>query len=435
MCPITLELMEDPVVAPSGHSFERASIEEHLELSPTNPMTGEPLSRDQLIPNRNLRDSAQHFKAAHADWRTQLAAAKLQLATVQRDREHSRQQLLFARNRQLYVPSRPARDTRSAQAGASAVADLVRRQFGDSPALAPHLEAINIGYAARVLGDGATMLLQFQRISDQADFSLLTLGERSFLETMLGNAHHLIGKSSLGVEQQLDCEARAVRRFAEAATLDPTNAEAWRAWAWSLDRLSQLRETDDRDELINDALVKIERALQIDPSNGAAFEIKGRILRAARRDDEAREAFEMSASLVPQNARALIALAELFKIKDDFESADCYFDLAVAADPHDAIAWYKRGKCRQDRASAQRKLKSRVWTALIRHAIGDYDRAIEINGANVKFHADRGYCLWLLGACCEARSAWRRGQAVSPNDQLIARNLATYRCQCSHQSQ
>jgi len=58
-CPITLEVMKDPVVDPQGHSYERAAIEEWLKERGTSPMTRKPMSADQLIPNRALKDSIE----------------------------------------------------------------------------------------------------------------------------------------------------------------------------------------------------------------------------------------------------------------------------------------------------------------------------------------------------------------------------------------
>ena len=59
-CPITLDIMEDPVICEDGYTYERASI---LSL-PTSisPMTRQPINKNKLIPNRNLKDMIVHFK-------------------------------------------------------------------------------------------------------------------------------------------------------------------------------------------------------------------------------------------------------------------------------------------------------------------------------------------------------------------------------------
>ncbi|KAK9829796.1 hypothetical protein WJX72_007954 [[Myrmecia] bisecta] len=54
-CPITQVVMQDPVIAADGHSYERTAIEEWLGKSRTSPMTGLELEHVGLIENRALR--------------------------------------------------------------------------------------------------------------------------------------------------------------------------------------------------------------------------------------------------------------------------------------------------------------------------------------------------------------------------------------------
>jgi hypothetical protein len=56
-CPITSELMTDPVIDPEGNSYERAAIEHWLKRSETSPVTRAPLASHQLSPNRALKDA------------------------------------------------------------------------------------------------------------------------------------------------------------------------------------------------------------------------------------------------------------------------------------------------------------------------------------------------------------------------------------------
>uniref|UniRef100_A0A453RZJ6 RING-type E3 ubiquitin transferase n=1 Tax=Aegilops tauschii subsp. strangulata TaxID=200361 RepID=A0A453RZJ6_AEGTS len=57
LCPISLEVMTDPVILPSGHTFERRSIQRWLDGGHrTCPVTNLPLPPDPtLIPNHALR--------------------------------------------------------------------------------------------------------------------------------------------------------------------------------------------------------------------------------------------------------------------------------------------------------------------------------------------------------------------------------------------
>jgi U-box domain len=57
ICPISLDLMTDPVIAPSGISYDRESIEEWLSYRNTEPSSKETLQSEQLYTNRGLREA------------------------------------------------------------------------------------------------------------------------------------------------------------------------------------------------------------------------------------------------------------------------------------------------------------------------------------------------------------------------------------------
>ena len=58
-CPITLEVMRDPVIAGDGHSYEREAIERWLSSHRTSPLTGSVIAHTTLIPNHRLRTLIQ----------------------------------------------------------------------------------------------------------------------------------------------------------------------------------------------------------------------------------------------------------------------------------------------------------------------------------------------------------------------------------------
>jgi hypothetical protein len=61
-CPITNEIMTDPVITPQGTSFEKSAIVDWLSRNSTCPMTREPLQANQLIPNRSLKDLIEKWQ-------------------------------------------------------------------------------------------------------------------------------------------------------------------------------------------------------------------------------------------------------------------------------------------------------------------------------------------------------------------------------------
>ena len=62
-CPITKEIMDDPVVAADGRSYERAAIEKWLLTKNTSPSTNLPLTSNNLIPNIQLKNLIQDYQS------------------------------------------------------------------------------------------------------------------------------------------------------------------------------------------------------------------------------------------------------------------------------------------------------------------------------------------------------------------------------------
>ena len=64
MCPITTELMTDPVLATDGHTYERSAIERWFAIGKTSsPKTGEPLEATAVFPNHSLRSMIRDWEA------------------------------------------------------------------------------------------------------------------------------------------------------------------------------------------------------------------------------------------------------------------------------------------------------------------------------------------------------------------------------------
>lgn len=61
-CPITKEVMKDPVETPSGHTFERSAIEKWLAEKEFCPLTSTPLDTSMLRPNKTLRQSIEEWR-------------------------------------------------------------------------------------------------------------------------------------------------------------------------------------------------------------------------------------------------------------------------------------------------------------------------------------------------------------------------------------
>lgn len=62
ICPITHEIMNEPVIDPDGYTYERSAIEIWLGRGETSPITRNPLTSDQLVVNRALKNTIDLYK-------------------------------------------------------------------------------------------------------------------------------------------------------------------------------------------------------------------------------------------------------------------------------------------------------------------------------------------------------------------------------------
>jgi hypothetical protein len=60
-CPITQDIMQDPVFAADGHTYERVALEAWLINHNTSPMTNQPLPHKQLTPSHTLKSMIREF--------------------------------------------------------------------------------------------------------------------------------------------------------------------------------------------------------------------------------------------------------------------------------------------------------------------------------------------------------------------------------------
>ncbi|KAF2098783.1 U-box-domain-containing protein [Rhizodiscina lignyota] len=65
---ISFEIMHDPVMTKNGHSYERATLVEHLKRSALDPLTRTPLSVNELRPNLALKKACDDFWDHSSGW-------------------------------------------------------------------------------------------------------------------------------------------------------------------------------------------------------------------------------------------------------------------------------------------------------------------------------------------------------------------------------
>ena len=65
ICPLSLDLFEDPVFAADGHVYEREAIEHWFRRKPTaiSPLSNAPIATD-LVPAHGIRSLASRYRDA-----------------------------------------------------------------------------------------------------------------------------------------------------------------------------------------------------------------------------------------------------------------------------------------------------------------------------------------------------------------------------------
>jgi Mg-chelatase subunit ChlD len=68
LCPISMDLMNDPVIGGDGHTYERKAIEEWLQQHSESPLTRVRMDISSLKPNFNLRSSIERWKLSNPSY-------------------------------------------------------------------------------------------------------------------------------------------------------------------------------------------------------------------------------------------------------------------------------------------------------------------------------------------------------------------------------
>jgi len=62
LCPITGDLMEDPVICPDGYTYEKTAITTWLASHNTSPMTRQRMTTANMIQNRLVKEEIEELK-------------------------------------------------------------------------------------------------------------------------------------------------------------------------------------------------------------------------------------------------------------------------------------------------------------------------------------------------------------------------------------
>uniref|UniRef100_A0A0D9VGV8 U-box domain-containing protein n=1 Tax=Leersia perrieri TaxID=77586 RepID=A0A0D9VGV8_9ORYZ len=130
-CPISLELMRDPVTVATGQTYDRSSIESWVATGNTTcPVTRAPLADFTLIPNHTLRRLIQEWCVAHRSLGVERIPTPKQPADPELIRSLISQGPVVTALRRLRALARESDKNRVVMATAETRSALVEMAFG-----------------------------------------------------------------------------------------------------------------------------------------------------------------------------------------------------------------------------------------------------------------------------------------------------------------
>ncbi len=68
LCPISLDIMRDPVLCEDGHTYERSVILQWLTTNPTSPTTRQSMSPQNIRPNYALKAAIERWQKSQRSY-------------------------------------------------------------------------------------------------------------------------------------------------------------------------------------------------------------------------------------------------------------------------------------------------------------------------------------------------------------------------------
>ena len=171
-------------------------------------------------------------------------------------------------------------------------------------------------------------------------------------------------------------------------------------------RVVQLMQQDQGGQ----ALGLLDQVVDAEPARVDARLLRGDVLAALCRYQEALGAYRDARALEPQNVRALSSEGSALLRLQQVEAALTVFDKALSLATHVPGTWYNRGLAL---AGLNR----------VKDALADFDRAIEISGDYALAHINRAMLLLLTGRYREGFAEFEARFGIEPG----SRELRNYR--------
>ncbi len=203
---------------------------------------------------------------------------------------------------------------------------------------------------------------------------------------------------------------RAVQRFGEATSADPTYAEAF-AGLCEAHVLRYRKARDVRD--VGAAETACAQAVRLDRGLPAVHSALGMLYIATGQYDLAEQEYRRATELDPDNADAFLGLGSALKPQAEYDAADAAFREAI-------------------------RLRARYWRVYegyaaflyeqgrLPEAIAQYRRAVELAPKNAQLLSNFGGVLFLSGDFTAAAEAFRRSVEIAPTSEAYSNTGTNY---------
>ena len=281
--------------------------------------------------------------------------------------------------------------------------------------VANHLEDASARYRLGLLltlSDPKTALQEFTSVLqldpglDSASQALITALNLAALNNSPSGQKVIIGRG-LGLVDEWNLAKAA---FEQATQLDTKNAEAW---AWFAEAEQQSAASDALPQVRSDAIVKLDRALSLNPNSEVVHVLRGLFYQRVGSHYEALGEFQTAAKLQPNDPTLYVSIAESFTNLGDLIRALEAYQTATTLAPDDVAYW---------RSLAQFCGQYNVHINDVGVPAGE--RAV-VNSKNDPSDLDRlGWLLLLDGRYPEAERQLKRALELDPQNASVYFHLA-----------
>jgi len=253
---------------------------------------------------------------------------------------------------------------------------------------------------------------EYEETIKNEKFKIQNGGDAGNAEDLLGQEKPLqrgdtmtLGELQSRAQQEWEQPSTSTNDDKEIASLNPETKE------W----LSQFAQHYQSDR-IEEALTSLDRAIQLDSTNGKLWSARGELMAHLGRDEEAISSFDRALEINPGHHQSWSNRGNCLNNLGQYGEAISSCDRALEINPEHHQSWYNRGN-------------SLLYLGQYKEAIVSYDRVIKIQPDSYSAWNNRGATLVDWGRYEEAILSCNRALEIEPNYREALCNLgnALYR--------